>query len=251
MDSCKTCGKPASQVNLKRCVACALVKYCCRECQKMDWKNHRPSCRAAAAAEAGHGAGVTPEKADASTKMSPPKGVDRGIIKPFTHLDNHTWLHDRSEQDVYRLLIDSYRLNVEDRYIFDNQVEPDSLRAGKTDGLVGFRRYLDRVQAVRKGALLPSWWSADKRKACETLGMDAAQWSSLRRATTKADIIDQYGDDKFPMQLRMFTEFVTGHSIGGTPGTAMRQAMMMMEGEGPQPNDDVFMSVLGMHAQRP
>ena len=36
----------------KRCVRCYLVHYCSRECQKADWKVHKPKCNAAVADKA-------------------------------------------------------------------------------------------------------------------------------------------------------------------------------------------------------
>eukprot|EP00037_Helgoeca_nana_P026231 m.294844 g.294844 ORF g.294844 m.294844 type:complete len:381 (+) comp27167_c2_seq5:5028-6170(+) len=30
--------------SLKECSGCGLVKYCCRQCQKDDWKNHKSKC---------------------------------------------------------------------------------------------------------------------------------------------------------------------------------------------------------------
>lgn len=32
---------------LERCSSCRLVHYCCRQCQKIDWINHKKSCKAA------------------------------------------------------------------------------------------------------------------------------------------------------------------------------------------------------------
>ncbi|KAJ0309215.1 hypothetical protein COL5a_011730 [Colletotrichum fioriniae] len=83
------------------------------------------------------GAGGNP--ASAGTALSPPKGLDQPITRPFMRLDNGTWLHDRPEKDVYRL-------HVEDEY---------NIYGGADDGLEGFRRFLNK-SAKRKG-LLPAW----------------------------------------------------------------------------------------------
>ncbi|KAF8891586.1 hypothetical protein CPB84DRAFT_1784053 [Gymnopilus junonius] len=42
-DSCTTCGID-DQSDLKVCAGCKAVKYCSRECQKTDWKNHKSQC---------------------------------------------------------------------------------------------------------------------------------------------------------------------------------------------------------------
>lgn len=39
---CIVCGSPN---NLKLCSACKLVRYCGRECQMADWKNHKELCK--------------------------------------------------------------------------------------------------------------------------------------------------------------------------------------------------------------
>ena len=38
---CQACGKPSK----KKCSRCEKVGYCCRECQRKDWKSHKKSCR--------------------------------------------------------------------------------------------------------------------------------------------------------------------------------------------------------------
>ena len=40
---CKYCKDFA--VGLKKCGKCRAVHYCGRECQKNDWKNHKPNCK--------------------------------------------------------------------------------------------------------------------------------------------------------------------------------------------------------------
>jgi len=40
-----------------KCSGCRVARYCCRECQKQHWKQHKPVCQALAAARAGKGAG--------------------------------------------------------------------------------------------------------------------------------------------------------------------------------------------------
>jgi splicing suppressor protein 51 len=166
----------------------------------------------------------------ASALLSPPKGLDSPITCPFTRLDRGTWLHDRPETDVYRLLIDAYRMRCEDDYAFGGGADEDSIYSGAADGLAGFRRFLART-AGRPG-LLPPWWSPAKQKECEHLGMQRGDdnWHDLSCAIEKKDVIEHYGEPRFPMQLRMFAEFVCGPLPGGAGnGDAMRKHMSMME----------------------
>ncbi|XP_022791601.1 uncharacterized protein LOC111330888 [Stylophora pistillata] len=42
----KACTKKVREHNLKFCGQCGMKKYCSKECQKADWKNHKPYCTA-------------------------------------------------------------------------------------------------------------------------------------------------------------------------------------------------------------
>ena len=43
---CRGCGRaPGAAVTLKQCVGCKAVSYCSKECQKSDWKQHKPMCK--------------------------------------------------------------------------------------------------------------------------------------------------------------------------------------------------------------
>ena len=48
---CKNCGKEASK--MQKCSRCRLVRYCSRDCQLADWKEHKKSCKKAAARKKG------------------------------------------------------------------------------------------------------------------------------------------------------------------------------------------------------
>ena len=221
--SCTSCKKSPPEVSLKHCAKCSATPYCSRDCQRADWKSHKKTCGKQ---------GSDSAAASGGAQTSPPRGLDVPIARPFTRLDNGTWLHDRPEKDVYRLLIDAYRLRVEDTYVFEQEADADSIYGGAPHGLAGFRRFLDA--AAGRAGLLPPWWSADKRKACERMGMDHRQgnFHDLACAIEKSDVIEHYGDSRFPMQLRMFAEAVYKRGPGGMDGTTMRKMMAAMEGGG-------------------
>lgn len=218
---CTSCKKSPPEVDLKRCAKCSITPYCSRDCQKADWKVHKKICGRQSDAKTSASDGA------ATANLSPPKGLEQGVACPFTRLDNNTWLYDRSEKDVYGLLIDAYRLREEDMYNIEGETDRDSIYGGAANGLGGFQRFLERVEACP--SLLPPWWDAKKKTDCELLGMTPSQWYDLRQAVEKSDIIKHYGDSQFPMQLRMFAEAVYGQAPGGTNGTAMRQMMVAME----------------------
>ncbi|RDW93341.1 zinc finger MYND domain-containing protein [Aspergillus mulundensis] len=214
--ACNTCAKKASdEVTLKRCAKCKTQWYCSRECQKTDWKAHKKTC-SKDASEANTG--------DNSRRT--PKGLSAFIAKPLHELDKETWLHNRPEEDVYKLLIDAYRLHLEDQYVFDGDADVDSIYGGQPDSRDGFHRFLRLAE--RKRGLLPSWWSPEKAKECLATGLRGG-WSSLANAVEKGDIIEHYGDHQMPMQMRMLSEQICGRGPGGQPGAEMRKIMMQTE----------------------
>ncbi|KAI1348984.1 putative MYND domain protein [Xylaria sp. FL0043] len=247
--TCTNCKKASSE--LKRCAKCSTTLYCSRDCQKADWKTHKKICGKQAHERSGTGG-----DSSAGTALSPPKGLESPITKPFTRLDNNTYLHDRPEEDVYRkydrahtpftydrlnclishkftrvgVLIDAYRMRLEDEYVFEGNTAVDSIYGGAKSSITGFRKFL-RLAASRPG-LLPPWWNASKQKACEELGMSSSQWHDLRCAVEKSDVVEHYGDPRFPMQLRMLAEMVIGRGFAGNDGTEMRTVMVMMENGG-------------------
>lgn len=128
------------------------------------------------------------------------------------------------------MLIDAYRLRIDDEHTFEGNAAVDSIYGGAESSLPGFQKFL-RL-AVSRAGLLPPWWNAQKQKACETLGMDSSQWHDLRRVVEKGDVIEHYGDPRFPMQLRMLGEAVIGRGFGSHNGTQLRKMMAMMESGG-------------------
>lgn len=236
MAECVNCKKSPPEVTLKKCAKCSETQYCSRDCQKTDWKSHKKICgkQNITSGQSGGPGSARFDHSDsafsASTSLSPPQGLDAPIAKPFTHLDNGTWLHGRPEADVYRLLIDAYRMRIEDDYTMDGDVALDSIYGGAEDCTVGFRRFLTRIEK-KKRALLPDWWSDAKKAECIAFGRRGGteNWSDLACPVEKADITEHYRDARFAMQLRMFAEAVYGRGPGGSDGTMMRKSMAALE----------------------
>ena len=153
------------------------------------------------------------------------KGLAVAIDKPFHRLHNKTWLHDRPERDVFKLLIDTYRWRVEeDRQ--GGEVHPDSIYGGSADGRRGFGRFL-RLAEKRAG-LLPSWWSQDKVAECTDFGLTGG-WSSLVAALNERDVIEHYGSAVMPAQLRIFGKQVYQIRLKIQTGPCMLGFLMVME----------------------
>ena len=223
---CSQCRKAPPEVQLKYCAKCHATQYCSRNCQKADWKSHKKNC-------GNHGPGASDggnsNASPSAGRVSAVKGLDGHNDKPFTRLDKGTWLHDRPEKDVYRLLIDSFRMRLEDSYVFDCQNTEGTIYAGEPHSLPAFRRFLAKV-ASRPG-MLPPWWTDEKKAECERMGMShrKSNWHNLAFAVEKKDVVEHYGDPQFPMQLRMFAETVYGNVPGGSNGKALRTMLMELE----------------------
>ena len=265
--NCANCAKTNSDsgVELKICAKCHTTRYCSKECQKNGWKAHQKLCARIAISSASHSSFIPAGAGDRQPHVSPAsrdhdkdkpdanndddawidedewtdehndehkeqiKGLAVAIEKPFHHLHDEKWLHDRPEKDVFKLLIDTYRLRVEDEYVFTGDVHFDSLSGGSADGRRDFRRFLGLAE--KRAGLLPSWWSWKKAAECTAFGW-SGRWSSLAAAVEKHDIIEHYGDPLMPMQLRMFGEQVYKNTPFMQSGFPMMQLQMQAEEEG-------------------
>lgn len=180
---------------LMRCAKCRTALYCSLECQKADWKSHKPTC---------HLAGSAPPP-------NPPQGPTARhnpgfqAMNDMFGLSNDDFLHDRPEGEVFNLLIDSFRMRVED----------ESVYGGNTIGVYNgentlplFKKFLSLAESRQK--LLPTWWSSVERGECERLAESGSQWSDINCAVEKSEIQDHYNDNLMPMKMRILAEKIYG-----------------------------------------
>ena len=196
---CATCSKVPEEgaAPLQRCSRCHTTCYCSKDCQKADWKNHKKQC------------GPNPSS---STPAAGTGGIfsSKATMESLLGWKTSTWLHGRPESEVFTLLIDSYRMRVEDEYCYRGDISDDSIY-GQGDPTVGFRRFLQKAE--KKSGVLPSWWTKEKRDACIAKGNDQDHWSSLHFAVEKHDIQEHYKNNSMPMQLRMLAEEILGSNV--------------------------------------
>ncbi|PLB45814.1 putative MYND domain protein [Aspergillus steynii IBT 23096] len=224
-NTCNICTTTSDDRPLKRCAKCRTQWYCSRECQKADWKSHKRICSKIAALS-------TPDPDDDKKSKKvylPPTNLDVQIAMPFHELDKRTWLYNRPKEDVYKLLIDVYRLRMDDNLVYMDKRTPYSLYAGAENAREGFVKFLRRIDKKRSTrALLPMWWSAENSKACLKYGMKDG-WSSFAKKVDTELIIEHYRMPTLPTQMRLFAELIYGCAPSG--GTALHMIQLMMKRE--------------------
>jgi splicing suppressor protein 51 len=232
---CASCKKSASESSpLKRCAKCHSTQYCSRDCQKNDWKQHKKVCSRLAAAGSGATPGPSTSTSGANNSTNtgsntsfPSLSAPGAVPRPFHALHERKFLHNRPEDDVYKLLIDCYRFRVEDDYKYAGEVEEDCVYGGAPNSYEPFKRFLRKAEG--RDGLLPSWWSSAKAKACLEYGKNKGNWSDLCCAIEKHDVTEHYGDNLMPMKLRMLGEQILGTGPGGQSGAGMMQLQMQVE----------------------
>lgn len=167
---------------------------------------------------------------------SPPSGLSAGILKPFHHLEDGTWLHTRTEADTYKILIDVYRLRIKDQQGDANTASTTRTTTlqNTADGFKSFPRLFDEND---KRALLPEWWNDAKAEECVKLSLEDEGWSSFSRSLERGGVVAYYYDQRFGVQLRVFGEQVYGSPPPNKKdGTWMLKIMKMIESSGIETN---------------
>jgi splicing suppressor protein 51 len=225
--SCNACGKTdCGTTSLKKCSRCKSAWYCSQRCQKTDWKFHKEACtiksqanahakalsKAVSGAVAAAAAALTSSPSDekpseTNRRFATDKFevLDVEVAMPFHQLRSYTWLHGRSERDVFKLLIDTYRLRVED--------ERPHCKNFLYVCIEDFGRYLRQAESNRE--LMPEWWTSEKGVECMLFASDGDDWSTAVVDVSEMDIQRYYPELFMTLQMRVFAEQVLGGGPGG------------------------------------
>lgn len=213
---CAACG--GGDRPLQQCAGCKSVSYCNKTCQKAHWKAHKQNCAVAKAKSDG------PSPSTSSGKSAP---TARDSTKPFTAISQNKFLHDRSEEETFKLLVDLLRMRQEDEYNLGGETMTGTIYNMEPSSEKAFKTFIRKAKAV--SGLLPPWWTDESLKQCLEYSRKSSGFS-LCHAQEKHDIQETWGDDKMPMKLRMVAERVYGNTPGGHRSDAMLGMMMSMEG---------------------
>jgi len=131
----------------------------------------------------------------------------------FTGQDPATYfqkLYERtnSKGEVYKHLIDVYRLRVQDDIDFAGY-KHGIYTEDPAGPLPDFRAFM--TQAEQK-ALLPDWWGKESRQACEQVAVGSTN-SSIHSIVGKRDIQKIYGNSNMPMVFRTIADRVYGSGV--------------------------------------
>lgn len=146
--------------------------------------------------------------------LSLPRGLDYGVPKPFTKLTTKTWLRGRTINDVYRLLVEAYRLRMEDDYKMTgvHGTDIDCIHGSAPNIRISFRRFLEKAPLMP--GVLPTWWCERRQHECEEFGMRDG-WYMLWNVISIDTLVERYGDRDFPTHLRVFASQVLGTAPDG------------------------------------
>jgi hypothetical protein len=115
------------------------------------------------------------------------KLLGQHVPDPFTRLDDGKYLHDRLEEDVYRLLVDAFRMRSEDDMKLENKPKPNSIYTGNPSGIEPCKEFLDQA-ATRRDMLLLRW-DVGYRAECEKFA-ESGEWNKLWNKVTKAQMVE-------------------------------------------------------------
>ena len=207
----KTCGACSKTNGLQQCSTCRTALYCSRECQREDFKAHKKFCPLLAQ----HKKFVDTEAAAQEDGDQAPRSrnLDVHVEQPFQAIANGTWLHGRSEKDTFKLLIDSFRLRMEDQYRGARMLARGTIYDMRSDdSSAGFSMWLPEVES--RVGVLPDWWSKEKANECVRYGMEADDNDTcLSTIPSQISLLNYWEDESVLAQLRMFAERIEGWSV--------------------------------------
>ena len=122
-----------------------------------NWKTHKPKCLVVThSTHIDMVPGPSPGSSIPDQDWKNGKGLSLKVDKPFTYLQEKKWLYNRPETDTYKLLIDSFRMKLDDTYIIEQDNVNGSIYAGEPTSLPAFKSFLNKVEKA-PGNLLPPW----------------------------------------------------------------------------------------------
>jgi len=184
---CGSCLALGFQKPLKRCNGCRLIDYCSKECQKRHWSKHKAFCH-----------------------MVQGKGAKNAYLSKF-----------KTPEEVFKVLIDSYRLRVEldhahreeNHGIYSDGKLSKGLVWDAGDATDDFQQYLNLAE---EAGVLPEWWRFENRMECLAEAVDKKNEDSIYNHIDQEQLMTKYeGDVAIRNALCILAELVVGYDGKG------------------------------------
>lgn len=130
---------------------------------------------------------------------------------PLDITSTKSWLSSLPEIVCYNVIIDAYRLRIEDKYVLTGKIEAGSLYAN-TFPLAHFILF---VELAREEGVLPDTWCPQRRVACEQVALDEKGDACILHTIDSRYILDKYrNSDPIVLEvLRMVADRVYGRKL--------------------------------------
>ncbi|KAJ5988442.1 MYND domain protein [Penicillium waksmanii] len=173
-----------------------------------------------------------PNHTSAASNPDTAKALDKGgpaltvkITDPFQKLKEKKWLHDRPKEDIYKLLIDAFRLRMDDDFKFLELRHANTIYDDiSCDGTPSLELF------IRMAVLypVPEWWNESELASCLEYAK-LLTWSNIMVKITADDVKAYYGDPSMVLQLRIFAEQVVEKGGIGIDFLSMLDVGVMLE----------------------
>ncbi|KAK4500212.1 hypothetical protein PRZ48_008398 [Zasmidium cellare] len=200
--------------DLKHCVKCESVSYCYPTCQPTHRKTNKDDCALAPVLQGLDSlfpAGETPKRSDS---------------KPFTAIYFNNYLHDRPEKDTFSILVDLFKMEQDEVYLFEGYLMEGTIYKGEMAWKKAFHEFLSRAQDIE--GYLPPWWTPNKATECILFGLRDNDFN-LECAQEKADIQKTRDNQQMPINLHESAGKVYERGLAGLKGDIMLAMMVCME----------------------
>ncbi|KAI9096641.1 hypothetical protein DFS34DRAFT_149443 [Phlyctochytrium arcticum] len=229
--TCKVCSKECTLM----CTLCKSVYYCDATCQRTDWKTHKLTCTGKNKASPAPTPAPTPNPASSipqrrstfnarpiPTGPNPsPRAVPFSVDYETIRASDPSLMYPKNwtvglmpdKSRVYKRFIDSYRLRVEDEYVFARINRGLYTPEGTKDPTIPFNDFKKYIKKAEDKKMFPSWWSSEDTKAMLKMAM-SDEWADINYAVEKSDVTKHYGYLSLEhMNLRGLAETIEGRNI--------------------------------------
>ncbi|KAL1302359.1 hypothetical protein AAFC00_002763 [Neodothiora populina] len=213
---CVLCKASESLENtLKPCEKCQQVKFCSEKCEIRATEAgcfHTYCCPAYLQRHQIRESLVCAQAAMDERRAQ--QASDEALIDAKSE-NIRGWLTNLVQNDVFGVLIDSYRLRADDEFVFEKKRR--GLYAGGRNNkpIDDFKDFLNRAEQA-KPKLLPHWLNYSRRLLCERKA-EGCSSPQLMLKINERQINDTYFHKDWPIMMRTLASKIYGHDVDRSP----------------------------------